>query len=328
MYSGAGGLDLGFGYAGFETLWANDFLKEAADTWTKNLGPQMHHGDVLKVQFPDLKPDVVIGGPPCQSFSSAGKMDPNDPRADHVFHFLDAVSRYKPKVFVMENVKNLAQNSRFDKVRAELFRRAEAMGYKTELFLLNASHYDTPQARERMFLIGSLGDSVKMPQPTTLSSPPTVRDTLQKLPAWGRPGNDSKCTAVITPAKNPVLRVSPFAGMLFNGAGRPLNFDAPSLTLPASMGGNKTPIIDQQAWDSGVTPWVIGYHKRLRNGGAPVKKIPNFLRRLTVEEAAALQSFPQGYQFQGSQSMKFHQIGNAVPPYLAYHVAKAVREVL
>jgi len=323
-------MDLGFHWAGFQTIWANDFLREAADTYTVNLGQAMHHGDIKQMQLPDIKPDVIIGGPPCQSYSQAGRMDPNDPRGEHVFHFIDIVNQYQPQVFVMENVKSLAQNTRFEHVRTRLFEKAKKSGYQVELFLLNASHYQVPQARERMFLIGSRKplQRVQMPQPVTLNNRPTVRDALSQLPAYGQPGNSQKCKAVITPAKIPVLRSSAYAGMLFNGAGRPLDFDAPSLTLPASMGGNKTPIIDQQAWENGTANWVVGYHRKLQAGKSPIKRIPQRLRRLTVEEASALQTFPIDFEFQGSQSMRFHQIGNAVPPFLAYHVATAVRHTL
>jgi len=166
------------------------------------------------------------------------------------------------------------------------------------------------------------------PAATTAGSPRTVRDALQTLPRYGQPGNDSRCTARVTPAASPVLRRSPHAGMLFNGQGRPLDLDAPAPTLPASMGGNRTPIIDQAQLDSGGVPWVVGYHRHLRGGGSPVDAIPPRLRRLTVEEAAAIQTFPPAWAFFGTQSAQFRQIGNAVPPRLAYHVALAVRRGL
>lgn len=329
LFSGAGGLDLGFAWAGFEPLWANDFSKDAAETYTANLGPHIQWGDVLTVTPPpDARPDVIIGGPPCQPFSHAGKMDPQDPRARYVLSFLDMVGRYMPRAFVMENVKSLHRSPRFQTLREQLVARAEALGYHVELFLLNASHYDVPQARERMFLIGCLDGPVRCPEPTTAGRVPTVRDALAKLPAWCEPGNDHKCPARVTPLRRPVLRRSPYAGMLFNGAGRPLNLDAPSCTLPASMGGNGTPIIDQQQLLRGGRHWVVGYHQRLRSGEVPCTSIPKRLRRLTVEEAQALQSFPRAFEFKGSQSAQFRQIGNAVPPFLAYHVACAVRRSL
>jgi DNA (cytosine-5)-methyltransferase 1 len=99
-------------------------------------------------------------------------------------------------------------------------------------------------------------------------------------------------------------------------------------TLPASMGGNATPIIDQHEFETGEESWVVGYHRRLLRGGAPVKRVPGHLRRITVEEAAQLQSFPIGMTWVGTTSAKYRQIGNAVPPRLAFHVASAVADAL
>jgi hypothetical protein len=124
------------------------------------------------------------------------------------------------------------------------------------------------------------------------------------------------------------MRPSPYAGMLFNGLGRPINLDKPAPTLPASMGGNKTPIIDQHALETDDPHWVVGYHAHLRGGGEPFTSVPSRLRRLTVEECALIQSFPIGYRFAGKQSSRFHQIGNAVPPLLAFAIAERLRSYL
>ena len=124
------------------------------------------------------------------------------------------------------------------------------------------------------------------------------------------------------------MRLSPFAGMMLNGAGRPIYLDAPAPTLPASMGGNKTPIIDQDQLDLGVDPWIVEYHSRLQKGGAPLERVPKRMRRITVQEAAAIQTFPLGMKWHGPQSAQYRQIGNAVPPRLALAVAGAVSVAL
>jgi DNA (cytosine-5)-methyltransferase 1 len=116
--------------------------------------------------------------------------------------------------------------------------------------------------------------------------------------------------------------------MLFNGQGRPLDLEAPALTLPATMGGNRTPIIDQQTLEDGSEPWVVDYHRRLWAGEPPVTKIPPRLRRLSVQEAMALQTFPSTWTLAGSQSSQYHQIGNAVPTRLGYHVALSLLAAL
>ncbi len=349
LYAGAGGLDLGFALAGFKPVWVSELDEDALRTHDgafRRLRSERPHlatasyvskaGDILAVPERDLpkrgSADLVIGGPPCQGFSVAGKMDPHDERSKHVFHFMDMVDRVQPKAFLLENVKALYQNRRWSSIRDALRERASELGYDTVLTLANASHFGTPQARERMFLIG-VKRGLGVPQelrPTTVEAPPTVRDALRQLPPYGTPGNDSFCTAKITLAKSPVLRRSPYAGMLFNGAGRPLNLDAPSMTLAASMGGNKTPIIDQAEVD-GVAgeSWLLGHHASLWNADGEIRvDVPSHLRRLTVEEAAALQTFPLGMKWEGPQSAKFRQIGNAVPPRLALAAAEAIKRSL
>lgn len=330
LYSGAGGLDLGFRYAGFDLKWAIDFDRHAVATYNHSIADHAVCGDVLTHSPPArLRPDVVIGGPPCQGFSVIGRMNPADERSRHVFHFLDVVESLKPRAFVMENVKALAVNHRWADIREGLFRRAQALGYRARIFMLNASHYGVPQARERMFLIGYRDGVPRKPIATTEECPPTVREALSVLPRVGEPGNHSICTARVVPARSPVMRPSAFSGsLLFNGSGRPLLLDGAAKTLPASMGGNATPIIDQDELDHGAPPWVVEYHARLLAGKPPLKRAPKRMRRITVQEAAVLQTFPASWDFQGPQGARYRQIGNAVPPSLAYEVAREVRRHL
>lgn len=330
LYSGAGGLDLGFAAAGFSPIWANDADSFAVETYNKLLPDHVAtEGPIEDQDLPSRgSADLVIGGPPCQGFSVAGRMDPDDPRSRHVMVFLDVVDRLRPRAFVMENVKALAVSGRWASVMSALRDHADELGYMTQLILLNAAHFGVPQSRERMFLIGRVEGSQIQPERTTRDRAIPVRSALASLPAWGAPGNDTHCEAIITPAKKPVLRRSPYAGMLFNGSGRPLNLDLPSPTLPASMGGNRTPIVDQRELQREASSWVEDYHHHLKTGGTPVSEVPEFMRRITVEEAAALQTFPPGTYWAGPTSAQFRQIGNAVPPLLARHLAIAVRKAL
>lgn len=333
LYTGCGGLDLGFHDAGFSTIWANDIDPFALQTYSGELlrrgclVPKIHCGDVSKAQLPEPgSADVVIGGPPCQGFSVAGRMDPNDPRSRQIWEFFRVVEHVQPRAFVMENVKALAFNSRWAGTMQALEAKGEKLGYQTRLLVLNAADYGVAQLRERMFLVG-IKDGI-MATPNTSGRRKTVREALKDLPAYGEPGNHSICKAIVTAAKTPVLRKSPFAGMLFNGQGRPMDLEGPSLTLPASMGGNRTPIIDQKSLVEKSEPWVAGYHAHLMAGGKVTTKVPKHLRRLTVEEAACLQGFPLGMVFAGSQCTKFRQIGNSVPPALGAAVGRTLRTVL
>lgn len=332
IYSGAGGLDIGFKRAGFDIIWANDFDKGACASYAKNVGDHIRCGNI-SLYIDELKrikeTDLVIGGPPCQGFSIAGKMNPDDPRSEHVWTFTRVVEQLAPKAFVMENVKALGKLQKWEPLRVELLKKFRSLGYAANYVVLNASDFDVPQARERVFFIGFRNNSKLVPDLKKMLAPyekkaPTVREALSVLDRAGTGNNKSCCKAKITLTPKPVMRKSPFAGMLFNGLGRPVKIDGYCATLPASMGGNKTPIIDEEELYDNESGWVQKYHSYLLAGNDPLtfREAPKRLRRLTVEEAAVLQTFPLDYEFCGSQSSKFKQIGNAVPCNLGYNIAK------
>lgn len=344
LFSGAGGMDIGFRDAGVGVLFANELDHEAAETYRANLDPTatvMREGDI-KDFMEDLRAyqdvDVLFGGPPCQGFSVAGKMDPSDERSQLVFTFMDAVGLVRPKLFVMENVKALGQLTRWKSVRDRLFDRAQQLGYGTAQFVLNAADFGVPQARERFILIGLREDmgtidaaSLAAALASRRAQPRTVRDALL---AVGEDASAAGSTAAIRLAKNPVMRRSPYNGsLLFNGRGRPLDPGQPAKTLPAQMGGNHTPIIDQTLLDDPEGyDWVSDYHARLQEGTVTPEdeqqRIPSSVRRITVREAAALQTFPADYVFKGKQNKQYRQIGNAVPCALARAVAESALGLL
>jgi DNA (cytosine-5)-methyltransferase 1 len=325
LYCGAGGLDLGFYRAGFNPVQSIDINKEAIKTYKSVFSEhEVLCGDASKLR-PKKAVDLVIGGPPCQGFSVAGYANPDDPRSKHIMTFMKTVKAVKPKVFVMENVKALAVSGKWEANRKRLLRLASQLGYDGKFFVLDASLYGVPQRRERMFFVGVRGKNNLELDPPKNSRTKSIRSVLEELPAYGKVGNHTICTAKIVVAKRPVVRGSPYSGMFFNGKGRILNLEQPALTLPASMGGNHTPIIDQRCLVEGSRNWAEGFFAKLEDG-SKVKRVPKFLRRLTVEEAAALQTFPAGMKFSGTNTAKYRQIGNAVPPQLAYMVAKRIRD--
>lgn len=339
LFSGAGGLDIGAILAGARIVWANDMMKEACISYANNIGTHIHQGDINKL-IPSLaqyhgKIDLVIGGPPCQGFSVAGKMNKNDERSQLIWSYVKVIETISPKAFIMENVKALGTLKRWSSVRHTLLKKMQDLGYSVNFCILNASDYDVPQARERIFIIGFKGNSFASPDLEKMLLPyrktaKTVRESLSILDKAGTGNNKNTCNAKITLTSNPVLRKSPYAGMLFNGLGRPVRLDGYSATLPASMGGNKTPIIDEKALYSYAHPWIEDYHKRLSDDISIAKTeiVPTFLRRLTVDEARIIQTFPVEYEFYGSQSSQYTQIGNAVPCNLAKAVCSMVIDVL
>lgn len=346
LFSGAGGMDLGFTRAGFHVLFSNEMDPDAAATYCSNAAyldaDAMHIGDIhdfLPAICKFSGTDLVFGGPPCQGFSVAGKMDPSDARSELVFTFMNVVESLKPRVFVMENVRALAKLSKWQPVRERLFQQARELGYGCCLLLLNAADYGIPQARERMFFIGAAGLPSTMVEKLVedkLSEcrrvAPSAGEVLSSLPTYGSDGNPITCTAAIHLAKHPIIRRSPYAGsLLFNGRGRPINLNSVAKTLPAEMGGNHTPIVNQALLDNpSAEDWLVSYHEALCNGTTTPETahVPSDFRRLTVLEAAALQTFPAGYHFCGRVAKQYRQIGNAVPCQLAELVAGAVASQL
>ena len=342
LFTGAGGMDVGFSKAGINIIFANELVKDAADTYNAN-HPEgiMVNEDINNImdKFHNYRgADIVFGGPPCQGFSVAGKMDPDDSRSRLIFTFLDVVETVNPRAFVMENVKALGTLEKWESVRKKFLSRANSLGYLCAPLVLNASEYGVPQKRERVFFIG-IKDSLDPFFENTISNlihnhktkSPSVRKMLAPLGRAGTEENPHTCTAKITFATRPIMRKSPYAGMYFNGQGRPIDIDGYSNTLPASMGGNKTPFVDEDyLYGSSSENWVVSYHKGLCNGTIipEFKEAPKRLRRITIKEAAKIQTFPDNYIFKGNKGSIYTQIGNAVPCKLAEAVAKAVIEYL
>jgi DNA (cytosine-5)-methyltransferase 1 len=337
LFTGAGGLDIGFGEAGFKTIWANDINPDACATFELNHGASIIRCGAIQRYFEEIRnlpsPDVLIGGPPCQGFSVAGYMDMNDPRSELVFTYMDVLRLLKPKAFVLENVKALATLAKFRPIRERLLREARAAGYDVQLIVLRASDFGVPQARERMLIVGFQNhralDFVEYLE-TQREAAPKLREAIAHLGRAGASTNPHICKAKITIATRPVMRASPYAGMLFNGQGRPLDPDGYASTLPASMGGNRTPIVDEEHLYGDGEAWVVGYHAELIRGGKPFsgKTAPSRLRRLTLDEASAIQTFPAGYKFVGRKSSIYAQIGNAVPCELGRRIGVAIGAVL
>ena len=336
-------MDVGFKKANILPQLANDIDPDACESYRKNHPEHpILQGDI-KGYVADLKKhkgaDFVFGGPPCQGFSIAGKMNPSDVRNELLMVYAKIVDVISPKIFVCENVKALAVLEKWNSIRNGFLERMRK-NYIVGMAILNSRDFGVPQNRERVFFVGIHKDILDIP---TLpweknlikelsffkKTPISIREVVAGLGPAGSKNNKRTCKAKITFAKTPILRRSPYAGMLFNGAGRPLPSEGQSSTLPASMGGNKTPIIDEGVIFNQQTSFVEGYHAHLLQGGKPYSgEAPKQLRRMTVDECLAIQTFPNDYCLHGKQSSMYRQIGNAVPCVLAYSVAQAARNLL
>jgi len=159
LFSGAGGMDIGFLQADYDVTWANDFNKDAVATYRRNIGEHITYGDISSIPSEEIakgkQVDVVIGGFPCQGFSIANsKRSMKDKRNFLYLEMLRVIDDLKPKFFIAENVKGLLSMEKGEVLKM-IIKDFEALGYKVDYRVLNASHYGVPQARERVFIMGN-----------------------------------------------------------------------------------------------------------------------------------------------------------------------------
>lgn len=336
LFSGAGGMDVGFEKAGIDVVFANEIDKISAQTYSTNHPNTEIVVDDINNIYDRLESyagtDIVFGGPPCQGFSVIGKMNPEDERSQLIWSFLKVVEIIRPKAFVMENVKALAAISKWRDVREEYIHRAYELGYGCVPFIVNAAEYGTPQKRERVFFIGIRDDysfeqkmwgNIREQQ----RKAPVIRELFKDLGPAGTEKNPRTCNAKITFAVRPVIRRIPYDCLMFNGIGRPIDPDGYSRTITASAGGNMTLIVDEKfLHDPTADNWIQEYYDKVINKEIipEFKEAPERLRRLTIRETMRLQTFPDNYVFCGPKSSVYKQLGNAVPCEMAKTIAVAV----
>lgn len=321
LFAGAGGLSSGLEAAGFTIIAGAEWDRDACDTFAKaHPGAEVLEGDINAMDFRRWASEVelVVGGPPCQPWSTGGKRLGSDDPRDGWPAFLRVLREVKPRAFVAENVAGLGAGARSGDLAA-LLASLEALGFDVDTRVLRAADYGVPQKRQRLFIVGVRGQAFRFPAPTYGEGRRlpwrSAGDVVGSEP-FGQPN-----PAIVTYAREPDLRPDPYDGHVYNGGGRPIDLTRPAPTLLASMGGNKTPWIDQL----GVVP---EYHAHLMRGGEPrVGMVPG-ARRITVEEAALLQTFSPEVHFAGRRSSCYRQIGNAVPPLLAEAVGRALLPIL
>lgn len=342
LFSGCGGLDLGFKHADYDVIWANDFLKDACETYKRNLGDHIVHGDINTIKVEDIpKADVLVGGPPCQSFSLVGKRDPNDERSNLVWSYLNVLKHVNPKIFLLENVTGIlsAKNPDGTKVIDNLIAAFEELGYKTSVNKLNAADYGVPQRRQRVFIVGNrIGQTIDKPAPTNsedgeslprwvsayeaLSDLPEtnetgvfsyIKDTDNDYQKLMRKGADGSGTLHITPyasAKdNELIRHIPPGGNYVNvpdsvATQRILNF---------KKTGGRTTTYGRLSEDK--PSYTLNTHFNRLNVGCNIHYKTD--RLISLREGLRIQSFPDDFQVYSSSKRNYYvQIGNAVPPLL------------
>lgn len=365
LFAGCGGLSLGFQMAGFTSILATDIDENCQKTFARNF-PDVPFicqdiatltKDQIDVIIGDKSVDVILGGPPCQGFSLANKnrnkVD-DDPRNQLFYHYVRIIDCYSPKVFIMENVKGLLsmKNGQVIKTIVDCFSKA-GQGYNVDYKILKASDYGVPQCRERVIIMGVRKDLDKAPSfPSPYATPAiSVADAIMDLPQIEA---GEGCDGMLY-AEQPQ---NEYQALMRRGSKRLYNHIAMKHTprLVARFKAIKQGQSLVDVWDThGAVkrgaPTEKSNIKFSQNnqrvfGDKPAPTIAasfqsNFIhpfrnRNFTAREGARLQSFPDDFVFEGMRTKmswekglsQYQQIGNAVPPLLAYAIAKEVLQIL
>lgn len=324
LFCGAGGLSLGFDKAGFENVFAVEFNPDFAKTYKKNFtNHKLIINDICNIKEEQLEEligkkevDVIIGGPPCQGFSIAGNIGRSfieDERNQLFKEFVRVVSFVKPKVFMMENVANMATHLKGKTIQlvVEAFEKAVEQGYNVKWEVLNSVDYGVAQERRRIFIVGVRKDiETEFFYPIKESKVLTIKDVIEDLPVL---------------QSGEVSEIPNHCAMKH------------SMQMLEKMsyvkdGGNRNDIPEHLRPTSGDVRKYIRYNSKKPSVcvTGDMRKIFHYEqnRALTSRELARIQSFPDEFVFEGTSIGIQQQIGNAVPPRLAYKMALQIKEVL
>ena len=302
FFSGAGGLDLGFHQAGFEIVWANEFDKNVTPTLRRNFpGAVVDDRSITLVQPSDLPDDLdgIIGGPPCQSWSEAGaKRGFEDKRGQVFLDYIRLIKAKKPKFFLAENVAGMLSKTHAEAF-AFLVNEMESTGYAITYKLLNAADYGVPEDRYRVIFVGyqkSLGE-FKFPEP--LVNKVTLKDAIWDLRDSATPALSGKRGQRALSIPNHEYLVGGFSSM-YMSRNRVRSWDEQSFTIQA--GARHAPIHPDAPKMTKIGPDKFEF-----TGG-----IDNY-RRLSVREAARIQTFPDDFEFVYEDvATGYKMVGNAV----------------
>ncbi|KGN98249.1 modification methylase [Porphyromonas gingivicanis] len=320
LFSGAGGLDLGFHKAGFRTVVANEFDKKICPTFRVNFPDvELIEGDIRNIDSELFPNDIagIIGGPPCQSWSEAGSLKGiQDDRGLLFYEYIRILRDKQPLFFVAENVSGMLARRHAKAVEGfmQLFNDA---GYDVNLKMLNANDFDVPEDRHRVFYVGFRKDLhiYDYCYPSPQKYKPTLREAiwdLQETAIPAREKNRTNGSACIVPNNEYFTGAySP----IFMSRNRVRGWDEPGFTVQAS--GRQCQLHPQ-------APKMIKVEKNLQRF---VEGSEHLYRRMTVREIARIQTFPDDFQFIYEDiNNGYKMVGNAVPVNLSYHIAKSIIE--
>jgi DNA (cytosine-5)-methyltransferase 1 len=303
LFAGAGGLALGFEQAGIEHLLLIDNDRRAYETLQLNR-PNWNiiKSDIHNYNFKDYAPDIISGGFPCQSFSTAGKgLGFNDPRGQLFFEFIRVVNETKPKILLAENVAGLTTHNSGETFNS-ILKSIYNLGYNLYWKILDANDYGVPQIRKRLIIVGVRQDIVLCYSfPKKLDYKPNLLNALVNVPeSEGMKYSENK---------KKIMELIPPDG---NWKNLPKEIQKSYLGKSFYTAGGKTGIAKRMCWDK---PCLTLTTSPCQN--QTERCHPDETRPFTIREYARIQTFPDDWKFTGSISSQYKQIGNAVPVNLA-----------
>ena len=330
LFSGGGGLDIGFKRAGFDIVWAIDINQDAVNSYKKNVGEEIICGDLYEVDETKIpRCDFVIGGPPCQSFSLAGNRHSDDQRGRLVWRYIDIIKELQPKGFLFENVTGLvsAKNSNGEKILPLLFKAFSDIDYNLSYQIVNAADYGVPQLRKRVIIVGFKGfmNNFEFPQTTHNADGScgkkkyvSVEEALGDLPV---PSDDCEITEHTWPTMSELDKyICHHVKSGGNYMDIPDDVNSVRIKRLKRDGGHTT---CYGRMDPSKPSYTINTYFNRPNVGCNIHYGQE--RLITLREAMRLQTFPDDYQFVSkSKQGKNLIVGNAVPPLLANAIAKSI----
>ena len=341
LFSGVGGLSLGFEMEGFESVVAIDFWDDAIKTYNHNrkdkVGISMDvtqfNDELLPNILKEHKIDGIIGGPPCQGFSTArlsnatekiGKI--NESRNHLYLEFFRTVNIVRPKFFLIENVRGLVSANKGAFVK-DIIERFGGIGYNVSYKILNASDYGVPQNRQRVFFVGLLQSKFEFPEKFEykVSTKEAIMDLIQS--------NEEANQKYSTPSKNEYQKLMRKGKKTVKNHEVTIHNEQTTNVISMVPNGGNIKSLPPKYWN------IRKYNKAFQrmNSELPSNTIDTGHRNYfhyeanripTARESARIQSFPDSFEFLGTKGSQYKQVGNAVPPLLAKVLAEKIKSYL
>ena len=341
LFSGVGGLSQGFEWNGFEPVVAIDFWDDAIKTYNHNrkdkVGISMDvtqfNDELLPNILKEHKIDGIIGGPPCQGFSTArlsnatekiGKI--NESRNHLYLEFFRTVNIIRPKFFLIENVRGLVSANKGAFVK-DIIKRFGGIGYNVSYKILNASDYGVPQNRQRVFFVGLLEGEFEFPEKFEykVSTKEAIMDLIQS--------NEKDVQKYSTPSKNEYQKLMRNGKKTIKNHEVTIHNEQTTNVISMVPNGGNIKSLPPEYWN------IRKYNKAFQrmNSELPSNTIDTGHRNYfhyeanripTAIESARIQSFLDSFEFLGTKGSQYKQIGNAVPPLLANVLAKKIKTYL